>query len=398
MNTLTFKKLALAASAALLSASAWAAVTPVTVVEKVDLSRRDVVLKNQESGANESIRMWTFSAGGTFSWGGGDGGSNDANAPFPGPVLVFRESDTVNYTFRDTCPCERRPSSHPYAGHTIHLHGLDVNTLDDGVHDTSFSILPGQSYTYKMQTREAGSFIYHCHIHTVLHQQMGMYGGIIVMPADSTHQNLPFSPEAKYGETAASVPTFARQYFWVLSEVDKAWHDKAAAGDFGDSTQFAYFTQYNPKHFFMANYNIDVSTLKTSDGLHTGRGIVKTAKDGLAGKAGDTLLIRLGNLGYWNKRVTLGGLKFDIVSTDGKPMRNASHALSPLKDQVSVEAGPGERYDLMVKLPAVTANTTYTAKVEFLNPHNKTVGVGGKAFVTQTINSCVNAPASANAC
>ena len=385
MNTLLFlKRFALASGVGLLcaSASAFAAVTPATIIEKVDLTRRDVVLKNTITGANETIRMWTFSPGGSFGFGGGNGGFNDPNAPFPGPLLVFRASDNVEYTFNDTCPCEQRPSSHPYAGHTIHLHGLDVNTLDDGVHDTSFSILPGQSYAYKMSARENGSFIYHCHIHTVLHQQMGMYGGIIVTPADSNDQDKPFT---------GSPTTFARQYMWVIAEVDKSWHDKAASGNFGDSAEFAYFTQYNPQHFFIANYFIDVANLKSSNGI-LGRGVVKTSANNLAGKTGETLLIRLGNLGYWNKKVSLGGLKFDVVATDGKPMKNTSGALDPMVDQTSIEAGPGERYDLMVKLP--TTAGAYTAKIEFLEPHNKAV----KGTINQTINVCSGTPASANTC
>lgn len=394
MNTLLLmKRIALAVGVCLLCAPAWAAVTAVTVKEAVNLTWRNVTLLNQVTGVNESIPMWTFSSTtgartGSFTL----GGTRDDGAPFPGPVLVFRESDNVEYTFNDTCPCEwSRPSSHPYAGHTIHLHGLDVNTLDDGVHDTSFSVLPGQSYAYKMKTREAGSFIYHCHIHTVLHQQMGMYGGIVVMPADSDHQNMPFSP--KPGDT---VPTFHRQYMWVIAEVDRSWHTKANSGNFGDSVQFAYFTQYNPQHFFIGNYYIDVSTMNTAAGNTPGRGVVKTHKSGLAGKVGETLLIRLGNLGYWVKRVSLGGLKFDVVSTDGKPLRNSSGALDPKKDVTAVEAAPGERYDLMVKLPATPG--TYTAKIEFLEPYKEVVGAGGKAVVNQTISVCANKPMSANGC
>lgn len=383
MNTvLALKRFALASGAVLLCAPAFAAVTPATIIEKVDMSRRDVVLKNSVTGVNETIRMWTFSPGGRFGFGGGNSGFNDPNAPFPGPLLVFRASDTVEYTFNDTCPCEWRSSSHPYAGHTIHLHGLDVNTLDDGVHDTSFSILPGQSYAYKMAARENGSFMYHCHIHTVLHQQMGMYGGIVVTPADSDDQNKPFT---------GSPTTFARQYYWVIAEVYKDWHDKAASGNFGDSTEFAYFTQYFPQHFFIANYFVDVATLKSANGV-LGRGTVKTWKDNLAGKVGDTILIRMGNLGYWNKKVSLGGLKFDVVATDGKPIKNASGALDPMLDQTSVEVAPGERYDLMVKLPATAG--AYTAKIEFMEPYKKVV----KGTLNQTINVCSSTPASANAC
>lgn len=229
-----------------------AAITPVTVKQGVDLTRRTVSLKNVVTGATESIPAWTFSNATGTRFGSGDGGTVDNSAPFPGPLLVFREKDTVEYTFNDTCPCESRPSAHPYAGHTIHLHGLDVPTKEDGVAETSFSILPGQSYTYKMATRGAGSFIYHCHIHTVLHQQMGMYGGIVVMPADSLDQNKSFT---------GSPYTFVKQYYWITAEVEKSWHDKAANRDYGDSAEFSYFTQYNPQHFLLANYPIDTATL-----------------------------------------------------------------------------------------------------------------------------------------
>lgn len=356
--------------------SAWAAVQPVTVKQTVDMSWRSVTLKNVVTGANQSIVMWTFSQGGRFG-GGGTGGNQDASAPFPGPLLVFREKDMVEYTFRDTCPCENRPSAHPYAGHTIHLHGLDVNTRDDGVAETSFTILPWESFTYKMATREAGSFVYHCHIHTVLHQQMGLYGGIVVTPADSLDQNRPFT---------GSPDTFVKQYYWITAEVDKSWHDKANRGDYGDSTEFSYFTQYNPEHFLLANYPIDTNTLGAGTAT-PGRGQINPSTAGVSFAVGTKNLIRLGNLGYFNHRVTItnsAGAKmpFDIVSTDGKPMRDANKNLAPMLGQTVVEYAPGERYDLLIKFPSAG---TYTATVEYLDPANKQLAAGGKAKVTQSI-------------
>lgn len=357
---------------AMMCAPAFAAVTPVVVKQGVDLTYRSVSMKNVVTGANQAITMWTFSDASSSRSGGGDGGFADNNAPFPGPVLVFREQDSVEYTFNDKCPCESRPREHPYAGHTIHLHGLDVNTLNDGVGETSFSVLPWTSYTYKMATRGAGSYVYHCHIHTVLHQQMGMYGAIIVMPADSNDQNRPFT---------GSPDTFAKQFYWVTAEVDKTWHDKAARRDYGDSSQFSYFTQYNPQHFLLANYPIDVTTL---GGTATpGRGQVRNTVNGITAGIGQTVLVRVGNLGYLNHRVSFGGLKFDAVATDGKPMRDANGNLAPMTNLTSIEYAPGERYDLLVRLPSTPG--TYTGKVEYLDTSTKAVTAGGKAVQTQTI-------------
>lgn len=357
----------------------------VNVVERVNLTWRSVTLKNLASGANESIPMWTFSSTSRIGVGGGftfnnttARGTQDTSAPFPGPVLVFREGDTVEYTFNDTCPCEwSRSNTHPYAGHTIHLHGLDVVTKEDGVAETSFSILPGQSYTYKMGTRGAGSFIYHCHIHTVLHQQMGMYGAIVVMPAAEGDQNKPFSP--KSDAERSLVPTFNKQYYWVIAEVDKEWHDKANSGNFGDSVEFSYFTQYNPEHFVLANYHIDTNTMKSSSG-DVGRGLVKTTSPQVTARPGETLLLRIGNLGYLNHRIVLGGLKFNVVSSDGKALRDKNGALLPLVDKTSIDVAPGERYDLIVKMPATA--TTYNATVEFLDPYTQSATVTNATGVT----------------
>lgn len=334
-------------------------------------------LKNVVTGATQSIPAWTFSKATGTRFGSGDGGTVDNTAPFPGPVLVFREQDTVEYTFNDTCPCESRPSSHPYAGHTIHLHGLDVPTKEDGVAETSFSILPGQSYTYKMATRGAGSFIYHCHIHTVLHQQMGMYGGIIVMPADSNDQNKSFT---------GSPYTFTKQYYWITAEVEKSWHDKAANRDYGDSAEFSYFTQYNPQHFLLANYPIDTTTLGAGT-TTPGRGQINPSTAGVSFTKATPNLIRVGNLGYLNHRLTItnssgAAVPFDIISTDGKAMKDVNGNLAPMTAQTKVEYAPGERYELIVNFP--TAGT-YTAKIEFLDPATKALTAGGKGMLTQAI-------------
>lgn len=354
--------------------TAWSA--PVTVREAVELTFRWVTLPNIKTGTPELIPMWTFSPYGTktshmtvkYPY----IGIEDPKAPFPGPLLVARQNDMVEYTFKNTCPCEWRRVDHPYSGHTIHLHGLDVNTRNDGVVETSFSILPNQEFTYKMRAPDSGSYVYHCHIHTVLHQNMGMYGGIIIMPEQDADQNKPF----------VGGPTFNKQYYWLLAEVDRAWHIKASQkqgyGDFGDDMEFSYFTQYNPEHFLLANYEINLATLNT-DGSTPGRGVIRTTKTGpITATVGQTLLIRVGNLGYFNNRVTLGGLKFDVVSSDGRPLRDPSGALNPRLAQTTVEVAPGERYDLMVKLPSTG---TFTSRVEYLNPHKKVVA----GFVTQDI-------------
>jgi FtsP/CotA-like multicopper oxidase with cupredoxin domain len=78
---------------------------------------------------------------------------------------------------------------------------------------------------------------------------------------------------------------------------------------------------------------------------------------------GQTAYIRLLNHAYQWARVSLGGLPFQVVATDGRPMLQV-----PTTD--SWELGPGERYDLLLD---TTAPTTVTAVVDYLDDYTGNV-------------------------
>ena len=75
------------------------------------------------------------------------------------------------------------PGVHPFP-HTVHLHGLDVDQASDGVPETGAVARVGETITYRFVATHAGTYWYHCHVDTVEHLTMGMYGALIVHPAD----------------------------------------------------------------------------------------------------------------------------------------------------------------------------------------------------------------------
>ncbi len=94
------------------------------------------------------------------------------NGLLPGPVLRWREGDTVRIRVHNTLA---ETSS-------IHWHGLLLPANMDGVPGMSFDgIPPGGDYLYQFKVRQSGTYWYHSH--SSLQEQAGLLGAIIIDPA-----------------------------------------------------------------------------------------------------------------------------------------------------------------------------------------------------------------------
>lgn len=100
----------------------------------------------------------------------------DGEITLPGPLLQYVEGEEVNLAFTNPSP----------ESHTIHLHGLDVDQANDGVPQTSFQVVTGETAEYNFTATHTGTYLYHCHVTTTLHLTMGMYGMILVTRPDNT--------------------------------------------------------------------------------------------------------------------------------------------------------------------------------------------------------------------
>jgi FtsP/CotA-like multicopper oxidase with cupredoxin domain len=68
---------------------------------------------------------------------------------------------------------------------TVHWHGLRLENRFDGVpHETQKPIPIGGTFTYQLQFPDAGFYWYHPHVREDYGQEMGLYGTIVVEPAD----------------------------------------------------------------------------------------------------------------------------------------------------------------------------------------------------------------------
>ena len=71
---------------------------------------------------------------------------------------------------------------------TVHWHGLRLDNRYDGTPvDTQAPIEIGETFTYRVKFPDAGFYWYHPHLREDYGQEMGMYGTIIVEPADADY-------------------------------------------------------------------------------------------------------------------------------------------------------------------------------------------------------------------
>jgi CopA family copper-resistance protein len=96
------------------------------------------------------------------------------NGTLPAPLLHWREGDTVTLRVRNELDTDT----------SIHWHGILLPFDMDGVPGVSFhGIPPGETFTYRFDVRQSGTYWYHAH--SGFQEQQGLYGPLIIRPRDA---------------------------------------------------------------------------------------------------------------------------------------------------------------------------------------------------------------------
>ncbi|OUS79116.1 copper resistance system multicopper oxidase [Pseudomonas putida] len=91
------------------------------------------------------------------------------NGSLPGPILRWREGDTVTLRVRNRLKQDT----------SIHWHGIILPANMDGVPGLSFhGIAPDGMYEYKFKVHQNGTYWYHSH--SGLQEQVGVYGALVI--------------------------------------------------------------------------------------------------------------------------------------------------------------------------------------------------------------------------
>lgn len=248
--------------------------------------------------------------------------------PFPSPVIRLREGELAQVTL------ETRKGPH-----TIHHHGIEPTTLNDGVGHVSFEV--NGRYTYQWVPRSAGTWFYHCHRNTVLHFEMGLFGLLIVDPPEGWGYIKRGSETLRYNVEA----------MWVMDDIDPVWHTlNQSAGICGEDAGLNIF---KPKYFLV-------------NGVHKS----KTATDpsvAVTATQGDKVLIRALNASYSVVGISLGGLQAECVSIDGRTLATSDRPWSRkqfYRQNQEIIMATAMRHDLYIDTSTV-APGTYTVTFNY---------------------------------
>ena len=97
------------------------------------------------------------------------------NGSIPGPVLGFNEGDLAVINVINKMDVET----------SIHWHGIILPNFFDGVpYLTTPPIKPGATFQYRIPINQSGTYWYHSH--TMLQEQSGVYGSIVIQPKVKT--------------------------------------------------------------------------------------------------------------------------------------------------------------------------------------------------------------------
>jgi FtsP/CotA-like multicopper oxidase with cupredoxin domain len=96
------------------------------------------------------------------------------NGSIPGPTLKVQEGSEVIVNVENQGDVEA----------TVHWHGLRLENRYDGTHETQQPMAVGERFTARVTFPDPGLYWYHPHIREDYGQEMGLYGNVLVEPAD----------------------------------------------------------------------------------------------------------------------------------------------------------------------------------------------------------------------
>ncbi|UUY07465.1 copper resistance system multicopper oxidase [Pseudomonas sp. J452] len=269
------------------------------------------------------------------------------NGLLPGPILRWREGDTVTLRVRNRLQEDT----------SIHWHGIILPANMDGVPGLSFhGIAPDGMYEYKFKVNQNGTYWYHSH--SGLQEQVGVYGALVI----DAKEPEPFSYDRDYvvllSDWTDENPT--RVLAKLKKQSDYYNQHKRTVGDFINDVGEMGWSAAVADRKMWAEMKMSPTDLADVSGYTYTYLMNGQAPDGnWTGifKPGEKIRLRFINasaMTYFDVRIP--GLKMTVVAADGQHVKPVS------VDEFRIAVA--ETYDVIVEPDNEQAYTIFTQSMD----------------------------------
>jgi len=269
------------------------------------------------------------------------------NGSLPGPILRWREGDTVTLRVRNRL----------HEDTSIHWHGIILPANMDGVPGLSFhGIAPDGMYEYKFDVNQNGTYWYHSH--SGLQEQAGVYGALVI----DAKEPEPFSYDRDYvvllSDWTDENPD--RVLAKLKKQSDYYNYHKRTVGDFIDDVSEMGWSAAIADRKMWAEMKMSPTDLADVSGYTYTYLMNGQAPDGnWTGifKPGEKIRLRFINaaaMTYFDVRIP--GLKMTVVAADGQYVKPVS------VDEFRIAVA--ETYDVIVEPEDEQAYTIFAQSMD----------------------------------
>jgi len=268
------------------------------------------------------------------------------NGSLPAPTLRWREGDTVTI----------RVKNRLNETTSIHWHGIILPFQMDGVPGISFAgIPPGETFTYQFKVQQSGTYWYHSH--SGMQESTGVYGAIIIDPAQTNSIRADREYVVQLSDWTDEDPM--RVLAKLKMQGDYYNYNQPTAVDFfQDASQMGLKAAIDKRKMWneMRMSPTDLADLSANVLTYLMNGTTPAGNWTGLFRPGERVRLRFIN-GAANTfyDVRIPGLQLTVVQTDGVNV-----------EPVTVDEfrfGPGETYDVLVQ-PKDDAYTVYAQAMD----------------------------------
>ena len=304
----------------------------------------------------------------------------------PAPTIEVDEDDEVFLSLTNVGMTMRPDLFDP---HTVHWHGFpQASSIFDGVPDASVSINMGATLTYYYLAKDAGTYMYHCHVEATEHMQMGMLGNLFVRPRQNRCDTLTDDPAipgtacpaghvngvTKYAYNDGDGSTrYDEQYPIQIGSFDKNFHDASF------NVQPLPFAAMKDTYFLLNGRGypdtVDPNPRSTTDPLGTLQES-QPVSSLITAAPGQRILLRISNLNVTTfNTLATNGLPMQVIALDARLLRDGA-GTNMYYYTNSLTLGGGQSADVIITAPA-TAGTYFLYTTNLDRLANNTENFGG---------------------